>query len=108
MALDFPETLLMSLVYMRLGECYQKKAKWQEAKEYFHKVIMPDFKKKVLPLIVLVLLLGLTVPLRYLIIDWRLYIIISLVIFSISIYINRRLKKRSRSQPQNFGSKTLP
>ncbi len=38
MALDFPETLLMSLIYMRLGECYQKKAKWQEAKEYFHKV----------------------------------------------------------------------
>jgi len=64
--------------------------------EYFQ-VIMPDFKKNVLPLIVLVLLVGLTVPLGYLISDWRLYIIISLVIFSyftIYIYINRRLKKK--------------
>jgi hypothetical protein len=64
--------------------------------EYFQ-VIMPDFKKNVLPLIVLVLLVGLTVPLGYLISDWRLYIIISLLIFSyftIYIYINRRLKKK--------------
>lgn len=74
--------------------------------EYFQ-VIMPDFKKNVLPLIVLVLLVGLTIPLRYLIIDWRLYIIISLVIFSIYIYINRRLKKRSRSQPQNSGQEQV-
>jgi len=74
---------------------------------HFHKVIMPDFKKNVLPLIVLVLLVGLTVPLSYLIIDWRLYIIISLVIFSIYIYINRRLKKRSRSQPQNSGQEQV-
>jgi len=63
----------------------------------FMEYLMPDFKKNVLPLIVLVLLVGLTVPLGYLISDWRLYIIISLVIFSyftIYIYINRRLKKK--------------
>jgi hypothetical protein len=56
---------------------------------------------------VLVLLIGLAVPLRYLINDWRLYIIVYLVIFSIYIYISRRLKKRSRSQPRNNGQEQV-
>ena len=37
-AIDNPRTSLLCMVYFRLGRCYQKKGRWDEAEYYFKKV----------------------------------------------------------------------